>query len=149
MKNRNLDVLLKVRKAKESQALATLGTERVAVAGLTFQLEEASSNLAELLLDGRRRVESMQFIAAQRSSSAAYIRQINDSLMLAQLRAENARRAWLAADQDREISQRLLNRENDAVDLEIDRKERLNSDEQARNIIFYNKKGPTNKGKDS
>ena len=146
MKNRNLDVLLKVRKAKESQALATLGTERVAVAGLTFQLEEASSNLAELLLDGRRRVESMQFIAAQRSSSAAYIRQINDSLMLAQLRAENARRAWLAADQDREISQRLL---NDAVDLEIDRKERLNSDEQARNIIFYNKKGPTNKGKDS
>jgi flagellar biosynthesis chaperone FliJ len=91
----------------------------------------------------------MQFIAAQRSSSAAYIRQINDTLMLAQLRAENARRAWLAADQDREISQRLLNREKDAVDLEIDRKERLNSDEQARNIIFYNKKGPTNKGKDS
>ena len=149
MKNRNLDVLLKVRKAKESQALATLGTERVAVAGLTFQLEEASSNLAELLLDGRRRVESMQFIAAQRSSSAASIRKLHDSLMLAQLRAENARRAWLAADQDREISQRLLNRENDAVDLEIDRKERLNSDEQARNIIFYNKKGPTNKGKDS
>lgn len=36
MKNRNLDVLLKVRKAKQGQALAALGVERVAVAGLTF-----------------------------------------------------------------------------------------------------------------
>ena len=149
MKNRNLDVLLKVRKAKQSQALAALGVERVAVAGLSFQLEEASSNLAELLLDGRRRVEDMKFIAAQRSSSVAFIRQINDSLMLAQLRAENARRAWLATDQDREISQRLLDREQDATELASDREERLNSDERARSLIFYRKQGPTKKGKDS
>ena len=149
MKNRNLDVLLKVRKAKQSQALAALGVERVAVAGLSFQLEEASSNLAELLLDGRRRVEDMKFIAAQRSSSVAFIRQINDSLMLAQLRAENARRAWLATDQDREISQRLLDREQDATELDSDRAERLNSDERARSLIFYRKQGPTKKGKDS
>ena len=149
MNNRNLDVLLKVRKAKQSQALAALGVERVAVAGLSFQLEEASSNLAELLLDGRRRVEDMKFIAAQRSSSVAFIRQINDSLMLAQLRAENARRAWLATDQDREISQRLLDREQDATELDSDRAERLNSDERARSLIFYRKQGPTKKGKDS
>lgn len=149
MKNRNLDVLLKVRKAKQSQALAALGVERVAVAGLSFQLEEASSNLAELMLDGRRRVEDMKFIAAQRSSSVAYIRQINDSLMLAQMRAENARRTWLATDQDREISQRLVDREQDAADLESDRTERLNADEQSRNIIFYRKQRPTKKGKDS
>ena len=149
MNNRNLDVLLKVRKAKQSQALASLGVERVAAAGLSFQLEEASSNLAELLLDGRRRVEDMKFIAAQRSSSVAFIRQINDSLMLAQLRAENARRAWLATDQDREISQRLLDREQDAAELASDRAERLNSDERARSMIFYRKQGPTKKGKDS
>ena len=149
MKNRNLDVLLKVRKAKQSQALAALGVERVAVAGLSFQLEEASSNLAELLLDGRRRVEDMKFIAAQRSSSVAFIRQINDSLMLAQLRAENARRAWLTTDQDREISQRLLDREQDATELASDRAERLNSDERARSLIFYRKQEPTKKGKDS
>lgn len=149
MKNRNLDVLLKVRKAKQSQALAALGVERVAVAGLSFQLEEASSNLAELMLDGRRRVEDMKFIAAQRSSSVAYIRQINDSLMLAQMRAENARRTWLATDQDREISQRLVDREQDAANLESDRTERLNADEQSRNIIFYRKQRPTKKGKDS
>lgn len=149
MKNRNLDVLLKVRKAKQSQALAALGVERVAVAGLSFQLEEASSNLAELMLDGRRRVEDMKFIAAQRSSSVAYIRQINDSLMLAQMRAENARRTWLATDQDREISQRLVDREQGAADLESDRTERLNADEQSRNIIFYRKQRPTKKGKDS
>ena len=149
MKNRNLDVLIKVRKAKQSQALAALGVERVAVAGLNFQLEEASSNLAELMLEGRRRVEDMKFIAAQRSSSVAYIRQINDSLMLAQMRAENARRAWLATDQDREISQRMVDREQDAADLASDRAERLDSDERARNIIFYRKQGPTKKGKDS
>jgi flagellar biosynthesis chaperone FliJ len=149
VKNRNLDVLLKVRKAKQSQALAALGVERVAVAGLAFHLEEASSNLAELLLDGRRRVEDMKFIAAQRSSSVAFIRQINDSLMLAQLRAENARLAWLATDQDREISQRLLDREQDAAELASDRAERLNSDERARSLIFYRKQGPTKKGKDS
>ncbi len=149
MKNRNLDVLLKVRKAKQSQALAALGVEQVAVAELTFQLEEASSNLAELMLDGRRRVEDMKFIAAQRSSSVAFIRQINDSLMLSQMRAENARRAWLATDQDREISQRMVDREQNAADLASDRAERLDSDERARNIIFYRKKGPTKKGKDS
>ena len=149
MNNRNLDVLLKVRKAKQSQALAALGVERVAVAGLSCELEEASSNLPELLLDGRRRVEDMKFIAAQRSSSVAFIRQINDSLMLAQLRAENARLAWLATDQDREISQRLLDREQDAAELASDRAERLNSDERARSLIFYRKPGPTKKGKDS
>ena len=69
--------------------------------------------------------------------------------MLAQLRAENARRAWLATDQDREISQRLLDREQDATELASDREERLNSDERGRSLIFYRKQGPTKKGKDS
>ena len=79
MKKRNLDVLLKVRKAKEGQTLAAFGAERLIVVGLSGELEGATSNLAHLLAEGKSRVEDMKMLAARRSSSAACIRQINDS----------------------------------------------------------------------
>ena len=149
MRNRNLDVLLKVRKAKEGQTLATFGAERLIVVGLTGQLEGATSNLAHLLAESRSRVEDIKMLAARRSSSAACIRQINDSLLLARMRTENARHAWLAADQDREIGQRLVDRDQDIADAEKDRAESREADERAqgRFIVRYPKKN--HEGKDS
>ena len=139
MRTRNLDVLLKVRKAKEGQTLATFGAERLIVVGLTGQLEGATSNLAHLLAESRSRVEDIKMLAARRSSSAACIRQINDSLLLARMRTENARHAWLAADQDREIGQRLVDRDQDIADAEKDRAESREADERAqgRFIVRY------------
>ena len=149
MRNRTLDVLLKVRKAKEGQTLATFGAERLIVVGLTGQLEGATSNLAHLLAESRSRVEDIKMLAARRSSSAACIRQINDSLLLARMRTENARHAWLAADQDREIGQRLVDRDQDIADAEKDRAESREADERAqgRFIVRYPKKN--HEGKDS
>ena len=149
MRNRNLDVLLKVRKAKEGQTLATFGAERLIVVGLTGQLEGATSNLAHLLAESRSRVEDIKMLAARRSSSAACIRQINDSLLLARMRTENARHAWLAADQDREIGQRLVDRDQDIADAEKDRAESREADERAqgRFIVRYPKKN--HEGKDA
>ena len=149
MRNRNLDVLLKVRKAKEGQTLATFGAERLIVVGLTGQLEGATSNLAHLLAESRSRVEDIKMLAARRSSSAACIRQINDSLLLARMRTENARHAWLAADQDREIGQRLVDRDQDIADAEKDRAESREADERAqgRFIVRYPRKN--HEGKDS
>ena len=149
MKKRNLDVLLKVRKAKEGQTLAAFGAERLIVVGLSGELEGATSNLAHLLAEGKSRVEDMKMLAARRSSSAACIRQINDSLLLARLRADNARRAWVAADQDREIGQRLVDREQDIADSANDRAESREADERAqgRFIVRYPKKN--HEGKDS
>ena len=136
MKKRNLDVLLKVRKAKEGQTLAAFGAERLIVVGLSGELEGATSNLAHLLAEGKSRVEDMKMLAARRSSSAACIRQINDSLLLARLRAYNARRAWVAADQDREIGQRLVDREQDIADSANDRAESREADERAQGRIL-------------
>ena len=136
MKKRNLDVLLKVRKAKEGQTLAAFGAERLIVVGLSGELEGATSNLAHLLAEGKSRVEDMKMLAARRSSSAACIRQINDSLLLARLRADNARRAWVAADQDREIGQRLVDREQDIADSANARAVSREADERAQGRIL-------------
>jgi hypothetical protein len=132
VKNRNLDVLLKVRKAKEGQTLAAFGAERLIVVGLTAELDDATSNLAHLLAQGKSRVDDIKMLAARRASSAACIRQINDALLLARMRTEDARRTWLAADQDREIGQRLVDREHDIADAARDRTESLEADERAR-----------------
>lgn len=149
MKKRNLDVLLKVRKAKEGQTLAAFGAERLIVVGLSGELEGATSNLAHLLAEGKSRVEDMKMLAARRSSSAACIRQINDSLLLARLRADNARRAWVAADQDREIGQRLVDREQDIADSANDRAESREADERAQGRILGRYPKITPEGNDS
>lgn len=149
MKKRNLDVLLKVRKAKEGQTLVAFGAERLIVVGLSGELEGATSNLAHLLAEGKSRVEDMKMLAARRSSSAACIRQINDSLLLARLRADNARRAWVAADQDREIGQRLVDREQDIADSANDRAESREADERAQGRILGRYPKITPEGNDS
>ena len=132
MKKRNLDILLKVRLAHEGQAMAALGTERRIVSDLSHDLQEATSNLARLMVRGRRGVEQTKTIAAQRSSAAARVRLINDALYLAHMRAENARQAWIVADREREIGQRLV--DQDAQDRETarDRAERHEADDRAR-----------------
>ncbi len=86
MRRQNVDVLLKVRSARESTALAELGVQRHEVNGLQMQLEEATSNLAHLVMSGARNVNHAKNLATLRSSSAACLRQITDSLLLAQLR---------------------------------------------------------------
>ena len=149
MKNRNLDVLLKVRKAKEGQTLANFGAERLIVVGLTVELEGATSNLAHLLAESRSRVEDIKMLAARRTSSAACIRQIKDSLLLARMRTENARQAWLAADQDREIGQRLVDRDQDIADAENDRAESLEADEGAHGRLFIRYPKKNHEGIDS
>ena len=65
------------------------------------------------------------------------------------MRTENARHAWLAADQDREIGQRLVDRDQDIADAEKDRAESREADERAqgRFIVRYPKKN--HEGKDS
>jgi hypothetical protein len=148
MKDRNLDVLLKVRMAREGQALATLGAERQVVSHLSYQLQEATSNLAQLMMWGRRPVEETRVIAAQRSSAAARVRQINDALYLAHMRADSARQAWIVADRDREIGQRLV--DQDARDRQeaADKAERNETDDLNRGRLIIRGKQPLEQGDD-
>ena len=71
MRRKNVDVLLKVRSARESRALADLGAARHEVNGLESKLEEATSNLAHLVMSGARNVDHAKNLATQRSSSVA------------------------------------------------------------------------------
>lgn len=146
MKDRNLDILLKVRMAREGQALATLGSERQIVSNLSYQLQEATSNLAQLLMWGRRPVEDTQTIAAQRSSSAARVRQINDALYLAHIRAENARQAWIVADRDREIGQRLVDQDVRDREMAADKAERNETEDLNRGRLIVRGKQPLEQG---
>ena len=111
MRRKNIDVLLKVRSARESRALADLGAARHEVNGLESKLEEATSNLAHLVMSGARNVDHAKNLATQRSSSVARLRQINDSLLLAQFREAEARDKWITANRDKDISQRLVDRQ--------------------------------------
>ncbi len=146
MKQRNLDILLKVRTAREGQALATLGTERRAVSDLSHQLEEATSNLGLLLMGGRRAISDTRVIAAQRSSTAARVRQINDALYLAHIRAENARQAWIQADREREIGQRLVDQAADERDREVQQFERKESEDLTRGRLVVRGQPPLERG---
>lgn len=146
MKDRNLDILLKVRMAREGQALATLGAERRIVSDLSSQLQEATSNLAQLMMRGRRPVEDTKIIAAQRSSSAARVRQINDALYLAHMRAENARQAWIVADRDREIGQRLVDQDARDRQTAADKAERNDTDDLNRGRLIVRGKQPLEQG---
>lgn len=132
MKQRNLEILLKVRKVHEGLALSTLGTERQAVSDLTHQLQEASANLAQLLIGGVRGVEETKVLVAQRASASARSREINDALYLAQLRAEQARQTWLAASRESEIGQRLVDQEARLRDQATQKTERHEADDRAR-----------------
>jgi hypothetical protein len=111
MRRQNVDVLLKVRSARESTALAELGVQRHEVNGLQMQLEEATSNLAQLVMSGARNVNHAKNLATLRSSSAACLRQITDSLLLAQLREREARERWIVANREKEIGQELVDRQ--------------------------------------
>ena len=68
MRRKNVDVLLKVRSARESRALADLGAARHEVNGLESKLEEATSNLAHLVMSGARNVDHAKNLATQRLS---------------------------------------------------------------------------------
>ena len=146
MKQRNLDILLKVRMAREGQALAKLGAERRAVADLSSQLQEATSNLGLLLMGGRRAISDTRVIAAQRSSTAARVRLINDALYLAHIREEQARLAWIAAERDKEIGQRLVDQDANERDREVQRTERKESEDLARGRLIVLGQPPLERG---
>ena len=63
------------------------------------------------MMSGARNVDHAKNLATQRSSSVARLRQINDSLLLAQFRETETRDKWITANRDKDISQRLVNRQ--------------------------------------
>lgn len=146
MKQRSMEILLKVRKVHEGQALATLGSERQIVSDLTHQLQEATCNLAQLVMGGRRGVQDTKVIAAQRSSAAARAREINDALYLAHMRAEQAREAWIVASRETEIGQRLVDQEAQTRDFILSKAERNETDDLARGRLIVRGKSILEEG---
>ena len=129
MKSRSMDVLLRVRSIRERTALGVLGERQLVVSTINHDIETVGQSLVNSTLAGRRTTEQAQITFAQRAGTAARLSMLADSLALATVDAEEARLAWLAADRDREVAQRLVDRHRDMALKEFDYRERREMDD--------------------
>lgn len=124
-----MDVLLRVRSIRERTALGVLGERQLVVSAIDNEIETVGQNLISSAIAGRRTAAEAQITFAQRAGSAARLSMLNDSLVLAAADAETARLAWVEADRDREVAQRLVNRQRDMALKEFDYRERREMDD--------------------
>jgi len=129
VKSRSLDVLLRVRGIKERTALGVLGERQLVVSGIDNEIEIVGQNLVHSAIAGRRTTAEAQITFAQRAGSAARLRMLSDSLIIATADAESARLAWMEADRDREVAQRLVDRQRDMALKEFNYQERREMDD--------------------
>lgn len=129
MSSRSLETLLRVRSIRERAALVEFADRQRAVRELTDERDSASAELGETVLVAQRSVPRLQSTVARRAATAARMRMISDSLMLAELRSSESREAWLEADRRRESAQRLVDEDAERRAVERDDAERKEMDD--------------------
>ncbi|MFA7324605.1 MAG: hypothetical protein WC005_09625 [Candidatus Nanopelagicales bacterium] len=131
MKRTHLEVLLRVRRVREREALRTLAEQQRALLAADLQLSTAVASLESAHLPASSDLAEFRAHLASRAAKSARVGLARTIVASRSADEESARHLWLVSEQDCDVANRLIARQREHERAESDRRERRANDDLA------------------
>lgn len=124
-----LNLLLRIRRLRERDALRALAERQRAQSHAEFRLESTMPALAGAGLQSSTDLAGFHSLIAFRTALSTQVDDLQEAVVATRAGAEECRAGWFLADRDREISQRLADRHAEVERAASDHREVRDSDD--------------------